>query len=330
MNSLNQILIAALALQLVVAGGIYIASQPPAADDIRAPLLASDVNEIDQVTIVDEDGKQAVLSKSANQWRLPDYHGLPANSVKVKNTLDALTASKSGWPVATTESGHERFKVLDDEFHKKLILDNAGDTVQTLYLGTSPGYRQVHVRRADEDDVFAVKLNSYEFSSDHEQWLDKSLLQPQGEIKNLQGPDYSFTMVDGVWKTSEDGKGEVVAEELAKITGMLARISVNSAENKPATSVDYELTAKTADNILTYRFFKDGDNHYITRDDYIQAFRINQTDYEKITGLTAAQLVRVEPAEGKSSEGEAEKLSDTGDLQTESNLQEEVMREQDS
>jgi hypothetical protein len=137
-------------------------------------------------------------------------------------------------------------------------------------------------------------------------------------------------MVDGVWKTSEDGKGEVVAEELAKITGMLARISVNSAENKPATSVDYELTAKTADNILTYRLFKGGDNHYVTRDDYIQAFRINQSDYEKITGLTAAQLVRVEPAEGKSSEGEAEKLSDTGDLQTESNLQEEVMREQDS
>ena len=326
MNRLNQILIVALAVQLVIAGGIYFGGNSIATDQIQTALLDTDPAQVNRITIISEDGKQAVLSKTDDRWQLPEYHQLPANESKVQQALAALTSNNRGWPVATTDSGRERFKVLDDKFHKKIILAGAEESLKTLYLGTSPGYRQVHTRLAGEDEVYAVKLNGYELSPQSDAWLDKTLLQTKGEITSLQGPDFNLQKTDGVWKP-DVGAGEVDSDELAKITGTLSRLRVNAAENKPATNVDYELTLKTADNILAYRFFKQDENHYVTRDDYLQAFKINQVDYEKIVGQTANQLVRESVAGNETSTTADQDNKET--LET-STTNEEVMRNEDS
>jgi len=326
MNRLNQILIATLALQLVIAGGIYFGSRPMAAEQIQTALLDNDPEQVNRITIIGEDGKQTVLSKTDDRWQLPEYHQLPASESKVQQALDTLASSKRGWPVATTESGRERFKVLDDNFHKKVVLANAEEALETLYLGTSPGYRQVHARLAGEDEVYAVKLNSYEISPEPDAWLDQTLLQPDGEITSLQGPDFDLQKTDGIWNPGA-GAGEVDSDELAKITGTLKRLRVNAAENKPATNVDYELTMKTADNILGYRFFKEDENHYVTRDDYIQSFKINKVDYEKIVGQTATQLVLESKPESATSAAADRNNTETLDT---SNASEEVMRNEDS
>ncbi|MDH3763644.1 MAG: DUF4340 domain-containing protein, partial [Gammaproteobacteria bacterium] len=220
MNRLNQILIVALAVQLVLAGAIFFGGKPVATDQRRTALLDTDPAQVNRITIVGEDGKQAVLSKTDDRWQLPEYHQLPANEGKVQQALDLLASSNRGWPVATTDSGRERFKVLDDKFHKKIILAGAEESQQTLYLGTSPGYRQVHTRLAGEDEVYAVKLDGYELSSQSDDWLDNTLLQPKGEFTSLQGPDFDLQKTDGVWKPGE-GAGEVDSDELAKITGTL-------------------------------------------------------------------------------------------------------------
>lgn len=80
-------------------------------------------------------------------------------------------------------------------------------------------------------------------------------------------------------------------KEIEKITNTLTRLNIQSAEDTPADSTDYELTVKAAGDTLTYRFFKDGSEHFVRRDDYSQTFRINKSDYEKITGQTTTQLV---------------------------------------
>lgn len=291
MNRFNQILGAALAVQVVIAGGLYFGSQPPAADQVQMALLNTEQSQIDRITIDEGDAKQTVISKVDGQWQLPDYHQLPANQGKVSDILTTLETTKSGWPVATTESSRERFEVADDNFQKKVVLSQGGNEIQTLYLGTSPGFRQLHVRRAGEDEVYAVKLNSYDFPSQQTNWLDKTLLQPKGDIASLKGADFSFNKQGDDWQLTE-GEGKPVKAEIEKITSTLARLNIQSAEEKSVDQIDYELTVKAAGDALNYRFFKEGSDHFVSRDDYSQAFKINKSDYEKITGQTAKQLVK--------------------------------------
>ena len=291
MNRFNQILIAALLVQAIIAGGIFFGNQPPAAEQLRTALLSADKNEVDRITIDEGDGKQTVLTKADGIWLLPDYHQLPADNSKVDGILARLEATSSGWPVATTASGRDRFKVADDSFQKKVTLSKGDDDLQTLYLGTSPGFRQLHIRRSGEDQVYAVKLNSYDFPSQHSSWLDKTLLQPEADIVSLKGPDFAFNRLGDDWQLIE-GEGEAVNDEVDKLIRTLTRLSVHGVEDVSVDDSEYELSISAAGDSYIYRFYKEGSNHYISRDDFNEVFRINQSDYENITGLSATQLVK--------------------------------------
>lgn len=326
MNRFNQVLGAALAVQVVIAGGLYFGSQPPATDQVQMALLDTEQSQIDRITINEGDGKQTVLSKVDGKWQLPDYHQLPANQSKVSDILNTLETTKSGWPVATTKSSRERFEVADENFQKRVVLSQGDKEIQTLYLGTSPGFRQLHVRRSGEDEVYAVKLNSYDFPSQNTNWLDKTLLQPKGEIASLKGADYSFSKQGDDWQLTE-GVGEPIKAEIEKITSTLARLNIQSADDKSVDQIDYELTVKAAGNTLNYRFFQYGSDHFVSRDDYSQAFKINKSDYEKIIGQTATQLVKhVEPEE-QSSVADTATDENTQNLTTSENIQEVMPKE---
>ncbi len=291
MNRLNQILIAVLAVQIVLAGGIYYATKPVASNDLQTALLEFDKQKVSKVTITGEDGKQAVLTKSGKDWQLPDYHQLPVDAGKLQRMLDALATARSGWPVATTSAGRERFKVGEKNFQKILVLASDDKTLKTLYIGSSPGYRQVYVRRDGEDKVYNVKLDNYEISTDNSQWLQATLLRPSGEIADLRGPGFELQKVDGKWKEAS-GTGEVITDEIDKLTGVLKRLRVIAAVDKLSVDPDYVLTVNTADKDYTYRFYQQGEKRYITRDDYDLAFEINKPDYERIVGATAKSLIK--------------------------------------
>jgi hypothetical protein len=223
---------------------------------------------------------------------LPAYHQLPASENKVEQVLAALAGKQSGWPVATTAAGRVRFKVEDDNFEKKIVISEADKTLATLYLGTSPGYRQVHVRRAGEDEVYAVKLDGYQIASENDKWLEPSLLQLKQKITRLEGPDYALAREGDSWQPDQGG-GEVVGDEISKITDALAHIRVTAAVDKSAIDAAYEL-AVTADDdhSFTYRFFTVGEDHYVSRSDFEPMFAISKADYDKVTAETATQLVR--------------------------------------
>lgn len=325
MNRLNQLLIAVLAAQLVVAGGIYYADRPPASGQIQTVVLDADTSRIDSITVVAEDGEQTRLDKVDGRWLLPGYHGLPASATRVAQALEQLAASRLGWPVATTASGRERFQVGADNFHKKIVLAGAGETLQTLYLGTSPGIRQVHLRRDGEDEVYAVSLDSYEIAPRPERWLDASLLQPGAEVTALRGPDFALEKSGDEWRVSA-GDGEPVAEEIDNLASALMSLRVREAADIEPAEIEYELRVGTADSSLGYRFFTADDDHYVQRDDYAQAFRINEFDYEAIVGKGATELVRVTPPDA----GEPKAGVEESDPVETSKTGEEVMRNDNS
>lgn len=328
MNRFNQVLSAALAVQVVIAGGLYFGSQPTAENRVQMALLNTEQGQIDRISIDEGDSKQITLSKVDGEWQLPGYHQLPANQIKVSSILNVLETTKTSWPVAITESSRERFEVSDENFQKKVVLSQGDKEIQTLYLGTSPGFRQLHVRRAGEDEVYAVKLNSYDFPSQNTNWLDKTLLQPKGSITSLKGADYAFTKQGNEWQVS-DSNGVPVKAEIEKITTTLTRLNIQGAEHRSVDQIDYELTVNTADDILNYHFFKDGNDHFVSRDDYSQAFKINKSDYEKITGQTATQLVKHVDIEEQSAIAESKPEDSTQNITT-SETNKEVMTSENS
>ena len=178
MNRINQVLLGTLALQLVIAGGIYAAHQAPTSNATQTPLLAEKTQDFDLIVITTQDKKHIQLDKAGKQWKLHDYYQLPVNPQKIASLLDKLETTRLGWPVATSSSSLKRFEVSDDRFQKKISFQLGDKVLETIYLGTSPGFRQLHVRPDDSDDVYAVKLNSYDFPTEAGQWLDKKLLQP--------------------------------------------------------------------------------------------------------------------------------------------------------
>ena len=48
----------------------------------------------------------------------------------------------------------------------------------------------MHARRADSDDVYAVAFANYEATARADDWLDKALLKPNGDVTALTRPDH--------------------------------------------------------------------------------------------------------------------------------------------
>ncbi|MGD8569017.1 MAG: DUF4340 domain-containing protein [Gammaproteobacteria bacterium] len=313
MTRSNKILTGLFAVQLLLAGGIYLGSRPPAADAVQTSLLTADKNQIDHITVEDTDGKKVVIAKIDGQWKLPNYFKLPADQNKVDQALTKLAHTKSGWPVATTDSSHDRFEVSDDKYKTRITLARGDKTLEKIYLGTSPGFRLLHFRKDDDDEVYSVKLNSTDFAAADNKWFDRGLMRPSNDVASLRGPDYELSLEGKEWKTTAENK-EVNKDEAQILLGALTSLSVSDAADKKAEKTDYQLKVKTANNEYDYRFFTDGKDHFVKRNDFDQAFKLSKADYEKITGKTAVQLVKNStPGDSQSKDDEKSVANNTKD-----------------
>jgi hypothetical protein len=310
MTRFNQILIGLFALQLVAAVGIEFADQPRSANAAKATLLTVDSNQIDRIVITNSKSKEAVLSKQDGKWLLPDDHKLPANQSLVEKIITSLKNTRSGWPVATTDSSIDRFKVADNDYEIRITLAKGNSPLETLYLGTSPGFRQLHLRRGGEDKVYTVKLNDYDFPADNKYWLDKTLLQPKQDIAEIKGPDFTIDKQGDTWKLAGTDS-DVKKDEVKKLVDAVANLSVKESADKKESGKAYTLKVKTENNNISYDFFKDGGNYYVKRNDNPQAFRISKGDYEKITGETATRLVKHADSEKSSDKQHASANTET-------------------
>ena len=291
MTRSNQILAALFVVQLLLAAGIEVGNRPPVANEAETALLNVDQQQINRIVLDDGKSGKVTLSKVDGRWQLPDYYKLPASQSGVEKMLATLAMTKSGWPVATTSAGIKRFEVGDDNYQTRITLASDDKPLETLYLGTSPGFRQLHLRRDGEDKVYTVKLNSYDFPLKGKDWFDKTLLQPQADIAELQGPDFTVDKQGDGWKIA-GGTGEVQKVEIEKLVNAVTHLDVQYAADTKAGDKGYKLTIKAADHNLHYTFFNDGDNYFVSRDGYDESFKISKNDYEMITGETATQLVK--------------------------------------
>ena len=240
-------LIAALAIQVAIVAALIAVRSGGTVEP--EPFLEFDAAAVDALSVSGDQGEVA-LAKQDDAWQLPD--GLPADGAKVDGVIEKLADAAGGWPVATSASVHERFELTEDSHQRRVKLSAGGDTVADIYLGTSPGYRKTHARRADDDNIYAITFSNYEAGMKDADWLDKSLLRPDGALTGLRyhdaaaesaAPLFALTKnEEGVWAAASGA-----ALDQAKVETLAGRFTGLTVTGVSETTTDEVLAAVPAD-----------------------------------------------------------------------------------
>lgn len=229
-----------------------------------APLLAFDRGSVDTITISSGKGEKVRLAKKDGKWILPDYFAFPADQDAVDKLVATLAGMKESWPVATTTGAAERFKVAKNDFERHIVLQSGGKTVADLYVGTSPGFRKVHVRVAGRDDIQSVAFSAYEAGTGHDDWLDRRFLALDGKkIQKIVLPRFTLVRKDGAMALADladdmEMKKDAVDSLVSRVAGLTIE-EVLGRENRPEYRQDkaeLTLTVELPERKRVYTFSK--------------------------------------------------------------------------
>lgn len=302
MNKLITWLSIALAVQLTIAGGLLAAQRQSSTENVAQPLLALERDSIDRV-VISADESSVTMTKTENRWQLDGENKLPAAESKLEGVIDQIETAKAGWPVARTDSSRERLEVADDKYQKRLQLYSGDELVADLYVGTSPGFRKAHVRRAGDDEVYAVELNSYDLTAKTDDWLDKEALKVD-EITQIKGTDFNLKNVDDSWTFVNDAtQGDANQETLEldkdkakELASAISGLRVQGVADQPLGETPVEITVAGSDGEVKYQFAEKDDKYYVTRNDIDAVFTLSKYDYERITKFNRNQLAKQQAA----------------------------------
>jgi hypothetical protein len=173
-----------LVLQLALAAVLGTRRNPLAAATPSTPLLAATVKDADRVIIEAKpasgaaaDSARVELVRQQGKWILPGYFNAPADGARLQLLLARLSGLKRGLPIATSPASLRRFKLVDDDFERRLQFDQGSKPLATLYVGSSPGLRKSDARTAQDHAVYAVDLATYELPTQSSDWFDGDLLR---------------------------------------------------------------------------------------------------------------------------------------------------------
>ena len=315
MTRLDNILLLALAVQLLLAVAVFWPRQEAGQKLADTPLLSIESADIDRVSI-DDTNSAVVLVRDDDGWTIPDYHDLPVSASRIETLLETLPNQERGWPVASSAGAVERFEVGEDNFQRKIEYFEDGDSADILYLGTSPGFRKIHVRPTDSNTVYSIKFNAFDAPTQPAEWLEKTLLQVKEDIQSIRGLDYGLSRSGEAWV---DAQGNTADEEEArKLLNGMTNLRVTAATDEATAAILQEmdsppnLTVSVGGGVeYRFRLFEIEDAHYIQRTDMPVHFSLSAYDYNRINDVNAASLFPPPPPE-EEAEPEGEESEDEG------------------
>ena len=303
---------ALLAVQLVVIG-VLLAARSGGIEEPE-PFLSFDADAVDSLSVSNSDGAVG-MAKVDGAWQLPE--GVPAASVKVDSVIDKLRESPGGWPVASTGSSRERFEVTQENHQRRIVLKAGEETVADIYLGTSPGFRKTHARRAGDGDVFAIAFSNYEAGVKASDWLEKSLLRPEGTLTGVRRVD-AFELTrdeEGGW-VSADGS-ELDQGKVETFVGRFKGLSatdLSDATLPEAATMAFALTDDEGVLTLSVYALEDGEKYVAVSDRVAGAYEVAKYVAEQME-KTLADLAS-DPPEDEAVDGSAGEESETQPPQT--------------
>ncbi|WP_331346459.1 DUF4340 domain-containing protein [Cellvibrio sp. UBA7661] len=284
-------------VQLLLIVGIFAYKKNTQLNVDAQPLLGTAISEVDRIIIRDANSS-VVLQKSASGWQLPELQQLPVDQQKLDDILQKLEGTKLTWPVTTTPVSHERFEVTDNKFQRRIELF-IGDTKKAdILLGSSPGFKKVHLRKESDDNVYAVELTTFEFATNATEWLQKSLLAVKDPTM-IKAADYHLQKNGDQWSfvvPADSTSEKIAAEKLNELTNAVANLQIQTAEvQAPEGGERTTIVVASSAGEFTFEFVKAGDAFFVKRNDNNRYFKISQYEYERIANIKKAALVDSTP-----------------------------------
>lgn len=257
--------------------------------------LSMAAGEVDTLEISDEGKGNLILKKEGESWSIQSYYAAPAPAGKVEGLVEKIAGLKQGLAVATSESAYKRFKVATADFERHVVLKKGEQSLGDFYVGTSPGFKQVHARKQGAKEVISLALSSFELDTDPENWLDKDLLQlPEDGLAQIVFDDFLLKKEEERWlfHKTNDGNALLIKLQDDDIKGLVTKVS----ELAPEAVLDPEQGRKlfegepalqfrvilSGEKELEYTFVGDEDVFVLKRSDLQYYFKINQVLVENI------------------------------------------------
>ncbi len=189
-NKTIQILSGILVLQVILVGFLQTRKDKLATFDKEETLFTVKVDDADKFVVEDNEKKKLELTKQNNQWILPGKNNFPASETKFKDMIAALTHMKKGWPAGKTMISAKQFKVVDEDFERKISFYHGDKLLTTLYLGSSPGFKKVYARVDQDPLTYSLEYNTYDVPTALNDWMDKNVYSlNQEKVKNIEFPN---------------------------------------------------------------------------------------------------------------------------------------------
>ncbi len=258
MDRRNQILTLLLVVQLALVGYLF---RPSAGNSGPAGKLLGDLKLTDVTAIsVKEKDKNVKMSKSGDNWVLPDNGDFPVETVKVTDLISKLLTIDTSRLVASNSSSYNRLKVADDDYVKNIELTTSDGKTHSLLIGTSPSARTTNVRVGGSNAVYTTgKIAASDISTDLSGWINTTYVQvPEAQaqhlgIQNASGK-LSFTRVNTTTWTLDGLTGSEVFNQnnFSTVLTRLGSMQMIGPEGK-AVKPEYGLEKPSAVISVTYQ-----------------------------------------------------------------------------
>jgi hypothetical protein len=220
MNKLNRILLVALLLQVVLIVGMGLAKENTSTTRVGKVFDNFDPAKVTKIKILSEakdasDASQPAqtsveLVKEGTTWGVASADNYPADGTKVQETLDKLAKLKSRGEVLSKATYHKKLEVAEDKYQRKVTLTLDGKDI-TFFLGTSPSFKNVHLRKEGSNEVLQVgDLSVWEVGAKPWDWVNRTYVSiPDKDVWGV-----NIVNKNGALKFEKDASGNWKVDDL--------------------------------------------------------------------------------------------------------------------
>ncbi|WP_045859227.1 DUF4340 domain-containing protein [Teredinibacter purpureus] len=272
-------------------------------------LLSTTLDGIDEIQIATQD-QNVHLLQSGDQWKISEYGDMPVELTLINLLLDKLNKASVDWPIAQSKDAAIRLEVSEENAQKTISFSRQGKKLTSLYLGTSPGYRKIYIRKDDASEIYITELAQHDVPDEPEYWMNKSVLSVKGEITAVTTHAFALkkTTVDDNdqpnWALTSSLDGEPYRLDSNKVQAWVERFNallvsqliVNDNQyqriviQNPISTIHLTTTSGTTIRELAYAFYTMDETLYVKQFGDSPVFEIASQLADPILKATITQF----------------------------------------